>query len=170
MRLHVHLLAALGAALLQCAACVSDPYDGQIISSSPTTTIRHVGGYTTETGTIGIYAKNSSSGWEQVATATVNTGMSYPWAGLTWYPWSVNDVQVPSHLWRTGPSGANGGGARATLKASTPVGDYVSLSKPWGSCFDPNQTIEQFLTKCMSSRSPQLDVLTCGAFGCGGEL
>ena len=149
--------------VLLCAACVTDPYDGQVIAQHSTTTIPRIAGYTTETGSVKIYAKNASAAWEHVATATVDTSMSYPWVGLTWYPWGINAVTLPERFWR----GDDNAGRSATLKAGTvAVGDYVSLSKPWGTCFNPNQTVQQFLTQCQSSSSPELKVVTCGALAC----
>jgi hypothetical protein len=154
----------LAFAMAWCGACVATPYDGEIISQAPTTTIPVVAGFTIETNvTIKILAKNSSGGWEQLATATPDTGRSWSWAGSTWYRWGIDNLNVPQRFW----VGSSGAGAVATLKATTTsAGDYTSLKSAFGGCWVPTDSLQQFLDRCRSPASPEVHVKYCGAFGC----
>lgn len=161
------LIRAVGAsAIAACAlasACVTEPFDGENVASSPIVVLPKIAGWGDLPGqSVTIYAKNAGGGFDEVGdTSTVTSGLN--WSGKTWYSWQILNMSLPTAYWTNKP---NGCGRTATLKAQ--IGDTfaASLDQPYDGCWDIDQTVEEFLVACQSDNSPNITIDTCGLLCC----
>ncbi len=159
----ITLGSALAIATLATSACVTSPYDGENIASSPTTIIPKISGYgTADEQTVDIYAKDASGNFQWV-TDTETGGIGWTWDGSQWWAWSITNYNLASQYWHDKPGGC---GKTATLKAT--IGGYnaVSVDQEYADCFDLSQNTSEFLAACQSANSPEITIDTCGALCC----
>jgi hypothetical protein len=153
----------LAVCLLALAACISQPYDGEVVANHPTTIIPHVSGWILDPSTqVQIQARNSGGTFVQVATAT-SAASGWVWDGDTWFSWNIDNLNLPSTYWTDKPFGC---GQRATLRVAVGANFAVSLDQPWSECWDYDQDLSDFLDACMSDDSPTVTIETCGALCC----
>lgn len=150
-------------ALVALVACIAEPYDGEVIANNPTTTVPVINGWhDVANAEIQILARNSGGTYVHIATAT-SASSGWVWDDVTWYYWEIENVNVPSTYWFAKPGGC---GTFTTLRADVGPAYAVSLHTPWASCWDYDQTVNEFVDLCVSDTSPDLRVETCGALCC----
>lgn len=149
--------------LLLAAGCVASPYDGEIVAQNPTTIIPRISGYGNDNPqTVYIYARDASGDFDEVTTA-MTTSTAYTWAGTTWYPWQLDNYNLPLEYWTNKPGGC---GRRATLRVKIAGYNAQSFDQPFASCWEPEYSIAELQAECGSANSPDIRIETCGALCC----